>query len=160
MNVYWVARALTVTLALLPVGPAAANERPTANIGTLTCVVDPATPEPFGVERKLSCTFAPIAGPKAILTGVVKRLGADVARQNKIVLAWAVLGPDMNTPARHLEGRYLGKLGAERNAAGETYGLVGGARSSIMLRPLTVDPSVGAEAALSVLELELSALRA
>ncbi len=128
-----------------------------ANLGTLTCVVDPATKEPFGVERELSCSFDPLVGPKADFIGVVKRLGADVASDKKIVLAWSVVGPQVDTPVRALEGRYLGNLSAGRGEGKP--GLVGGAKSEITLEPLTVDPSLGDNAAISVLELDLSAMK-
>ncbi|MGE0701655.1 MAG: DUF992 domain-containing protein [Hyphomicrobiaceae bacterium] len=135
-----------------------AAAEPVANIGTLTCVASPASKEPLGVERELSCTFAPVTGPQAKLTGVVKRLGAQVPGQAKIVLAWSVLAPDVATPAQSLEGRYVGSLGAPRNS--ESVGLVGGKGGGIALRPLTVAPDVGSNAAISVVELELSAMRA
>lgn len=133
--------------------------QPIANLGTLACTVDPATEEPFGVERELSCTFEPIAGPKVDLVGVVKRLGADVGGQAKIVLVWSVLGPKLDTPLKQLEGRYLGTLASERGET-DAAGLLGGANANIRLKPLTLDPQLGTNAALSVLELELAAMKA
>jgi hypothetical protein len=132
--------------------------QPVTNLGTLTCAVDPATEQSFGVERELSCTFEPLVGPKVDLVGVVKRLGAEVGGQEKIVLVWSVLGPKLDTPLKQLEGRYLGTLDAERDDA--EAGLLGGANANIRLKPLTLDPALGANAALSVLELELAAMKA
>jgi hypothetical protein len=133
--------------------------QPNANLGTLTCTVDPATEETFGVERELSCTFQPIAGPKIDLVGAVKRLGADVGGQGKVVLVWSVLGPTLDTPLKQLEGRYLGSLTSERGEA-DAAGLLGGANGNIRLKPLTLDPQLGTNAALSVLELELATMKA
>lgn len=147
-----------IASALLLTGSLALAE-PVANLGTLTCTVDPATKEPFGVERELSCTFEPIVGSQVALVGVVKRLGADVADQAKIVLVWSVLGPSVDTPVKQLEGRYLGSLASERDQD-DAAGLVGGANANIRLKPLTLDPQLGTNAALSVLELELAAMRA
>jgi len=65
----------------------------------------------------------------------------------------------METSLNELEGRYLGDLSAERSH-GDVPGLVGGAKSNITLRPLTIDPSIGKNAAISVLELELVAMKA
>jgi len=134
-------------------------QQPGTNVGTLTCTLDPATKEPFGVERELSCSFEPLVGPKADFVGVVKRLGAEAPGKAKIVLVWSVHAPSMETSLNELEGRYLGDLSAERSH-GDTPGLVGGGKSNITLRPLTIDPSIGKNAAISVLELELVAMKA
>jgi hypothetical protein len=144
-----------VTLAQNP-----AVAEPLANIGTLTCIVDPATAEPSGTERRLSCSLVRTAGTKAQFTGVVKRLDGGEPWENKVMLAWSVMGPSLDTPLHNLEGRYVGKLGADRNASSDVVGLTGGSNSTIQLRPLTIDPSVGINAAMTVLELELSSIRA
>jgi hypothetical protein len=136
-----------------------AATEPLANIGTLTCIVDPATADPTAVERRLSCTLARTAGTKAQFTGVVRRLDADTSRQSKIVLAWSVMGPSLDTPLQDLEGRYVGELGAKGNPGG-VVGMIGGNNSTIRLRPLTLDPTVGANIAVTVLELELSSIKA
>ena len=75
------------------------------------------------------------------------------------MLVWSVLGPSVDTPVKQLEGRYLGSLASERDED-DAAGLVGGANANIRLKPLTLDPQLGTNAALSVLELELAAMRA
>jgi hypothetical protein len=155
----WILAAALSGAALVTAVPAPSSaEQAAANLGTLTCVVDPATKEPFGVERDLSCSFAPLVGPKADFVGVVKRLGADIAGDRKIVLAWSVLGPQADMPVNALEGRYLGNLSTDRGEGKP--GLVGGAKSEITLEPLTLDPGLGDNAAISVLELDLSGMKA
>jgi hypothetical protein len=131
---------------------------PLANMGTLTCVASPGETEPLGPERQLSCTFEPLIGPKAQLKGIVKQVGAQTAGDAKIVLAWTVLAPKVDTPAKQLEGRYVGAIGEGRGA--NATGLTGGASGSITLRPLTLDPNIGENAALAVVELQLAAMRA
>ena len=132
---------------------------PGKNIGTLTCTVAPGTKEAFGVERKLSCIFEPILGVKAYFVGVVKRLGVKVPDRKKVVLVWSVIGPDLDTPPLGLEGRYVGNL-PNNNAGDRGPKLIGGANSQIALQPLTTDADLGANAALSVLELDLFAMQA
>jgi hypothetical protein len=106
----------------------------------------------------LSCSFERVTGVKAYFVGAVKRLGADVPGKSKIVLIWSVLAPTQDTPISALEGRYVGNLDAERGSGAR--GLIGGAKSQIELKPLTIAPELGSNAALSVLELELAAMRA
>ena len=149
--------AIGAFLAFVSVDGAEAAE-PVANIGTLTCVASPGEKQQLGPERALSCTFEPLEGPKAQLTGVVKRIGAQTPGDAKIVLAWSVLGPKIGGPASQLEGRYIGAIGEGRGA--NATGLVGGASGSITLRPLTLDPNIGEDAALAVVELQLAAMKA
>ncbi len=131
---------------------------PLANMGTLTCVASPGETEPLGPERQLSCTFEPLTGAKAQMTGTVKRIGAQTPSDAKIVLAWTVMAPKIDTPVNQLEGRYVGAVGEGRGA--NSTGLVGGAGGHITLRPLTLDPNIGENAALAVLELQLAAMKA
>jgi hypothetical protein len=132
----------------------AGAQSPTGHMGTLTCVLSPASEEPFGIERELSCGFEPFNGPRANLRGIVKRIGASVPDPGQIVMVWTVFGPSINTPAGHLEGRYVGSLGTQPEN-----GLIGGMESSIHLKPLTAAPDF-VNAALSILELELSVMKA
>lgn len=127
-----------------------------ANIGTLICTVSPGTAEPLGVERTLSCNFDPVSGVKASFTGIVKRVGAIAPGQRKIVVAWSVVGP-ADASAEQLEGRYVGSLEKQRDTAA---GLVGGRDGTIRLQPLAVGPDVGENAAVSIIDLELSGMRA
>jgi hypothetical protein len=153
------AAALALTLAAMAITgvfvtrPAGARS-PTAHMGTLTCLLSPASEEPFGIERELSCDFEPFKGPRANFRGIVKRIGASVPDPGQIVTAWTVFGPSINTPAGHLEGRYVGSLGTQ-----PADGLIGGMESSIRLKPLTAAPDF-VNAALSILELELSLMKA
>ncbi len=137
-------------------GPAQAAA---ANLGTLKCILDPATKEPFGVERQLSCTYAPITGPQADFTGVIKRIGVETPDPDRIVLIWSVAGPQAGFAADDLEGRYVGNLAAPEDDA-NTPGIIGGLKSDIVLTPLTVDPSIGDNAATLILELDLRAMKA
>jgi hypothetical protein len=153
-----VVRNVFACAALLAGIESAAAQQPLANAGTLTCTLDPGTKEPFGVERQLSCNFEPLAGPKASFAGVVKRFGAESPRQAKIVLVWSVRAPSTEIPLKQLEGRYVGKLGPA--APDQEPVLIGGKGGKISLQALTIDPKLGANAAVSVLELELKAIKA
>lgn len=95
-------KTLGISASVMLLSGSLALAQPVANLGTLTCTVDPATKEPFGVERELSCTFEPVVGSKVDFVGVVKRLGTEIGGQQKIVLVWSVLGPSLDTPIKQL----------------------------------------------------------
>jgi hypothetical protein len=131
---------------------------PIANVGTLTCVTSPGDQDTLAPERQLSCTFTPISGVKAQMRGTIKRIGAQTRSDAKVVLAWTVMAPELGAPAKQLEGRYVGSIGEGRDA--NATGLIGGAGGNIALRPLNLEANKGENAALAVLELHLSAMKA
>lgn len=143
----------------MAIGFAVTAHASAANVGTLKCILDPGTKEPFGVERQLTCSFSPIIGPKADFVGVVRKLGVETPSQGTIVLIWSVVGPSEGFTADLLQGRYVGNLTAGSNAAGAP-GLIGGLNADIALQPLNADPRGEINAAPSILELDLSAMKA
>lgn len=148
---------MLLALAAITTGASPVNvQAAAANLGTLICTVSPGTSEPLGDERKLSCNFEPVSGVKASFSGIVKRMGAVAPGQRKIVLAWSVVGP-ADASAEQLEGRYVGSLEQQRATAA---GLVGGKNGDIRLQPLAVAPDVGENAAVAIIDLELSGMRA
>lgn len=137
--------------------PASAGaQEPVGNLGTLICFMNPGTKQETGVRRPLSCSFEPITGPKVSFTGIANRVRAEVPSQAKAVVAWSVLGPTEGG-AEQLQGRYVGSLEKEESGPG---GLVGGKDGKIRLRPLATAPTLGENATLSILELDLSGMRA
>ncbi|MDX2157669.1 MAG: DUF992 domain-containing protein [Hyphomicrobiaceae bacterium] len=144
---------------LLPQGSATAQKTEAmVNIGTLMCTVDPEkTPSPEPGALHLSCSYEPLTGPKAQFTGVVKKVTGDGGTPGKVVLAWSVMASSQSTPVERLEGSYLGTLDPQRGTRAPS--LVGGAESSIALRPLTDTASLGDSSALAVLELQLASVR-
>jgi len=144
--------------AALLYGYAAKSTEPAAHLGTLTCTASPEDKDLLGAEQRVSCVFEPLAGTKANLDGVIKRTGAPSSVEAKFVLVWAVLGPKIDGAAKQLEGRYIGTRGEGRETS--VSGLVGGNGGHFTLRPLTLEPNIGENAAIAVLELQLSAMRA
>ncbi len=130
---------------------------PLANIGTLICVTDPAKKEPLSVEQDFTCSFEPLTGPKVQFVGIVKRIGSQTPPQARLVLAWTVIAPEAATPSDQLQGRYVS--GAERG--GQTReALIGGTNGSIALQPLAMPADLGDNAAPTVVELQIAAVKA
>ena len=142
--------------AFSPHSSVAQAQTATGNLGTLICTLDPGTRGQVGVERQISCNFNPVSGPNAKFKGIVKRVGAKIPGQRKIVLAWSVLGPT-NGSSDQLEGRYVGALESKPSMPA---GLTGGRNGRVTLRPLAANPSIGDNAAVSIMELDLSGMRA
>ena len=84
-------------------------------------------------------------------------MGAESAGQAKIVLVWSVRAPSTEIPLEQLEGPYVGKLGPA--APDRPPVLIGGRSGRILVEALTMNPTLGANAAVSVLELELKAMK-
>lgn len=145
----------TVGLIVSAFSASAQSPKAATNVGTLTCLVAQAQDERNSVVRELSCTFQPTIGAAAKFTGIVKRFGTGIGGGAKTVMVWSVLAPRMDLEPRQLAGRYVGKFGAASTDRG---GLVGGSANAIRLDPLTKPPA--SNAAISVIELELSAMRA
>jgi len=135
-----------------------AAAEPVANMGTLTCIATPNEKDTLGPARKLSCSFEPLVGTKAEFTGVMKQAASDVPSDAKVVLVWAVLAPKVETDVSQLQGHYRGVAGA---ASGDNADMmIGGVDGSIGLKPVTPDPDPGANGGPTLLELELSAMKA
>ena len=134
-----------------------------ANAGTLTCTVSPSQLQSdIAAKANLSCRFDPIAGPKAKLTGTVKRLGVREERNTKLGLVWSVVAPKTDVSIDDLAGKYKGAVqgSPSTSAWAARGGLLGGRNEEIKLRPLTSDPNVPDGWGVSILELELSAVKA
>jgi len=150
--------------AALLYGYAAKSTEPATNLGTLTCTASPDDKDLLGAEQRVSCVFEPLTGSKASLDGTIKRIGGQSPVEAKVVLVWAVLGPSVDAAAKQLEGRYIGSP-AEGRGTGDgretnVGGLVGGNGGHFALRPLALDSSLGENAAIAVLELQLSSIKA
>lgn len=134
--------------------PAAAEVR--QNVGTLTCTVEPSSDQP----KQITCRYHPTAGgAEAKFTGEIARLGADQRIDSNRVLVWMVLGvPEFE--ASDLEAKFVRKnqsLPTVTEGAGES--LVGGVSDSIALVPPSGREQIPGNAAITVLELDLSALK-
>jgi hypothetical protein len=137
-----------------------------ANAGTLTCVLSAASAN--GTSRSLSCTFVRATGPNAQFSGHVKSFGAVAPEGAKIVLVWSVLAPKADVDVGDLAGRYVGSVyqspqstaDAKDQTRSKAGGLIGGSEQSIRLVPMSVGPNLGTNVAASILDLELTSMKA
>lgn len=123
--------------------------------GTLACTVDPAG------ERlhELSCSFQPRGdGATARFRGTIARLGVDERIEAQRAVIWLVHGPQEFDVA-DLEGRFVRKsLPGRALQKRFPNGLIG-EDGAIALVPPSGREQISGNAALTVIELSLSALR-
>lgn len=128
-------------------------------VGVLTCTAASSTGFIVGSTRELRCRFNR-SGRDELYTGTINKFGLDIGTTQQAQIAWAVLAPTANLPARSLAGGY-GGVGAEATV-GVGLGanaLIGGSAKSIVLQPLSVQSQQGLNIAAGVASLQLRAVR-
>lgn len=141
-------------LALSAGSPIQASQHLTA--GVLTCTVEPEDRR----VRPLACSFHPSAGgPDARFTGAIARVGLEPQIESNRVLVWMVIGP-AGLEAEDIEGRFVRKNPPGAVVAKKyKEGLVGGSDDTIALVPPSGREQIPGNAALTVIELDLKALK-
>jgi hypothetical protein len=148
-----IAGAIIATMLAVP----AAQAQPTlSNLGTLTCTAATATDNPQA-DVKLSCNFKATSGEARDYEGVATRQGAARFPAGKHVLVWSVMGTPAagSDKAPELQGMFRGVTGGPGSPE-----LVGGAKGSVRLVPVTGSAQIDAALALTVLSLQLTPMRA
>lgn len=144
------------TITALIAMPTAHAQPKLSNLGTLTCTAAAANDSPR-VDVKLSCNFKATSGETRDYEGVATRQGAAGFPSGKHVLVWSVMGtpPDGSDKAPELQGMFRGETGGAGSPE-----LVGGAKGSVRLVPVTGTAQIDAAVALTVLSLSLTPMRA
>ena len=128
-------------------------------VGVLNCTAAGSTGFIVGSTRELRCTFKR-QGKDERYAGKINKFGIDIGTTQQAQIAWAVLAPTSNLPARSLAGGY-GGLSAEATV-GVGVGanaLIGGSDKSIVLQPLSVQAQQGLNIAAGVASLQLKAAK-
>jgi hypothetical protein len=145
--------ALRAAGVLLAAGTTAAAAQP-APVGTLTCTSMPSK-ERAAADAVLSCSFEGASGTKFQYAGALLRRGVATTPPGKRVYFWSVLGEREISSGADLAGRFVGPTG------GESAGILSlGRDASIVLKPPVNTSQLGDNSAISVLELNLKAVRA
>jgi hypothetical protein len=153
-------RLLLATLALAAIlsVPAMAQAPPSwAQVGSLSCKVNPNIGFVIAGHQPLECLFTPNdPSPPQAYDGAINTVGLNIGISAGGVLGWAVFAPTTGIQAGALAGDYVGVsgdvgigLGAGANV------LLGGSGRTFALQPLSLQGSVAFNVVLGVSSLTL-----
>jgi hypothetical protein len=132
-----------------------------AQVGTLSCRVDPNVGFIIVGHQPMNCVFSPAPtdppqGPPQAYDGALNTVGLSIGVSAGSVLAWAVFAPTAGVPAGALAGDYVGASAAAAvGLGGGANVLLGGSNRTVALQPLSVQGSVALNAVLGVSALTL-----
>jgi hypothetical protein len=143
-----------------PAPPAATGASQTAgrggvNVGYLNCNAAGAVGFVFGSSRTLTCLFTRPDGTAERYEGTIRRFGVDIGFTRESTIVWMVFAPGSIAPGA-LAGEYAGA--AAQGTVGVGVGanvLLGGSSNQITLQPVSVEGSVGLNAAAGVAAVSL-----
>ncbi len=126
-----------------------------ANVGSLTCNVAGGIGFVFGSSKDLSCLFTRTNGTAEKYTGSIKKFGVDVGFTKEAQMVWLVFAPGSIAPGA-VAGSYGGATASATVGVGAGANvLVGGSSKQITLQPVSVEGSVGLNAAAGIGVVEL-----
>ena len=129
-----------------PGTPPAANKGG-VNVGSLTCNVAGGIGFVFGSSKDLSCLFTRTDGIAEKYTGSIKKFGVDVGFTKEAQMVWLVFAPGNIAPGA-VAGSYGGATASGTVGVGAGANvLVGGSSKQITLQPVSVEGSIGLNAA-------------
>jgi Protein of unknown function (DUF992) len=129
-----------------------------AQVGMLTCKLNPSIGFIIAGHQSMECRFVPSnnVGPPQAYEGAINTVGIDLGVSAGGVLAWAVLAPTVGIPAGALAGEYVGASGDLGIGLGVGANvLIGGSARTVALQPVSLEGSVAVNVALGVSALKL-----
>jgi Protein of unknown function (DUF992) len=125
------------------------------NVGSLTCNVAGGVGFFFGSSRTLNCLFTRPNGTAERYEGTIRRFGVDVGFTRDSTIVWMVFAPGSIAPGA-LGGEYAGPTAQGTVGVGVGANvLLGGSSNQITLQPVSVEGSVGLNAAAGVAAMSL-----
>jgi hypothetical protein len=123
------------------------------NVGSLNCTAAGGVGYVFGSSRTLDCLFTRTDGGS--YEGTIRRYGIDIGFTRESRIVWAVFAPGSIAPGS-LTGEYAGATaqGTVGVGAGANV-LLGGSSNQFTLQPVSVEGSVGLNAAAGVAAVSL-----
>jgi hypothetical protein len=152
---------MTLTSIALSCLPSAAQAPQSwAQVGALTCTVNPNIGFIFVGHQPMECTFAATLAPAPpqYYDGAINTVGIDVGVSAGSVLAWGVFAPTSGVPQGALAGEYVGASGDLGIGVGAGANvLLGGSGRTFALQPLSLQGSLAFNVVLGVSSLKLRA---
>ena len=125
------------------------------NVGSLNCNAAGGVGFVFGSSRTLNCLFTRPDGVGERYEGTIRRFGVDIGFTRESTIVWMVFAPGSIAPGA-LAGEYAGAAAQGTVAVGVGANvLLGGSSSQITLQPVSVEGSVGLNAAAGVAAVSL-----
>jgi len=125
------------------------------NVGSLNCSAAGGVGFVFGSSRTLNCLFTRADGVGERYEGTIRRFGVDIGFTRESTIVWMVFAPGSIAPGA-LAGEYAGATAQGTVGVGVGANvLVGGSSNQITLQPLSVEGSVGLNAAAGVAAVSL-----
>jgi hypothetical protein len=125
------------------------------NVGSLTCNVAGGVGFVFGSSRTLNCLFTRTDGTAERYEGTIRRFGVDIGFTRESTIVWMVFAPG-SIAAGALGGEYAGPTAQGTVGVGVGANvLLGGSSNQITLQPVSVEGSVGLNAAAGVAAMSL-----
>jgi hypothetical protein len=125
------------------------------NVGSLTCNVAGGVGFVFGSSRTLNCLFTRTDGTAERYEGTIRRYGVDVGFTRDSTIVWAVFAPGSLAPGA-LSGEYAGPTAQGTVGVGVGANVLLSANTNqVTLQPVSVEGSVGLNAAAGVAAMSL-----
>lgn len=120
--------------------------------GTLTCKGHGSIGILVGSKQTLSCAFNPAGKAQShVYSATITKFGLDIGVKGPSVMVWSVVSSTTELPAGALAGNYGGvSADASVGIGGGANVLVGGAKNSVILQPLSVQAQTGLNLAVGV----------
>jgi len=144
-------------LAMLSLPALVQAQQPWAQVGVLTCRLNPSIGFIIAGHQSMECSYAPSGGgPPQAYQGAINSVGLDLGVTAGGVLAWTVFAPTAGVAAGALAGEYVGASGDIGFGLGVGANvLMGGSGRTFALQPLSLEGSVSVNIALGVSMLKL-----
>jgi hypothetical protein len=138
-----------------PPSTAPSANRSGVNVGSLSCAVAGGVGFVFGSSRTLDCLFTRTDGIGERYEGTIRRYGVDIGFTRESRIVWAVFAPGIIAPGS-LAGEYAGPTAQGTVGVGVGANvLLGGSSNQFTLQPVSVEGSVGLNAAAGVAAVSL-----
>lgn len=137
-------------------GAAQAPARGGFNVGSLTCNVAGGVGFIFGSSRTLNCLFTRTDGTAERYEGTIRRYGVDIGFTRESTMVWLVFAPGSTVAPGAIAGDFAGPTAQGTVGVGVGANvLLGGSSNQVTLQPVSVEGSVGLNAAAGVAAMSL-----